>query len=177
MRRFGRGKMHGRFILDSSRERLPDGEERSYQPLLLASARQEELGLAASWDLLIPKGSWPERANDCNLSVHFYARDELALALESENQPTHELLRPLARLPLPEGAEELAKVLDSAHEDTLVLEPATPEVLLYLAAEPSSTASPDGRKRWLRAGVKPSVTSREDYRKAIEAELSRLSGL
>jgi hypothetical protein len=148
---------YGDFQLDSSWERLPDGTERSYQPWTLAQLKHN--GLEVHWDILIPKGSWPEKVNECILSAYIHTRSKLQEKLEKAGSEWWRRFRPLTILPLPETTTSLSDVIASVYAEAQQLEPVVREILLSRAAR----RDPEKEGSWSVPLVKPSQIPPDQY--------------
>jgi outer membrane lipoprotein-sorting protein len=159
---------YGGFQLDSSWERLPDGTERSYQPWTLAELIHN--GLQVKWEILIPKGAWPEKVNECKLSAYIHARAKLQEKLEKAGLEWYKRFRPLTMLPLPETTSSLSNIISIVYAEAQQLEPVASEMRLFREGRPD----PKKKGSTIVPLVKPSEIPPDQYESECRANLKRL---
>jgi len=154
----------GRFQMDSSWKRLPDGRERSYQPATLAGAGWSRGEVR--WEILMPRGAWPSNPKEVELSAYVYTESDLKAAREKEGLPVWQRLRPLAVLPMPGKSVALDEVLADAFGSAAQLEPAVGETRVLL--------DEIGDEKAVQV-VKPSRITFEEFRVKAQRRLERLA--
>lgn len=158
----------GDFTFLASREQPEDGEPRWYAPCTFAYLQHGDLYI--QWSILILKGSWPEKIEECDLDAYIHTRGLLEQSLAAEGEKTYKRVRSLSVLALPEGSTPLAEVISKVHTETLALGQTADEVRLCRASKPVP-GKEGSRSRLL---MKPSELSRPEFEADCFAEIECL---
>jgi len=163
-----RSSAAGDFEFTGSLKQPENGESRWYAPWTFASLQHGDLYI--EWSILIPKGSWPRKVEECELSGYVHTRGLLEQSLAAEGEKTYKRVTSLSVLTLPEGSTPLADVISKVHTETLALEQIADEIRLYRASKPV----PEKEGSRSSQLMKPSELSRPEFEADCLAEIERL---
>ena len=159
--RAGQGSTsHGDFSFGSAYQRLAGDGYRSYQPMSLA--RLYHNGMIIEWELLIPRGTWPQPIRELPLDVSVHTRNQLQKDIQARNDPSDK--RESLAVKVPDAKVPLAELAARIHEQTAAMEGAAFQVSLDLGFEP-----PNADGGMMMKSKAPHAISAEEYVKAVEA--------
>jgi hypothetical protein len=112
---------YGRFHVRTAWRTNTSGEEYFYQPIYLAEVYHTGLQIRSM--LLLPKGSWPEEVEKCELEVRIsIVGDALKKKRAAEGLPCDKKFNPITVLPLPKTKTNLEHIIVEAYTVTKKLE-------------------------------------------------------
>lgn len=159
---------YGDLNISTSWKRLPDGQDRHYQPCNLATLQHD--GLTVEWVILIPRGAWPSPMQTCELSAYFYARGELQKRREDAGLDWYESVNPVVSLPLPQEETPVDAIASQIYKDGSVLSLGVWSMRLLLSGKPDS----EDENTISHLAVRPEEIPAEQYRQEVHKEIERL---
>ncbi len=138
---------------------LPLWKAEQYYPMSLLQMYHD--GLLVRWNLMVPRTSLSEKADEFEVGVRIKYEGRLANKRERENMPTEVIFDPITVLPFEKQQLLLEKVIADTYSEYERFQPLEALDLL-----------------WLNLGrfTKPTVTDEEDYTEQIMHRVNKVRG-
>lgn len=146
-------------------------EQRWYQPCDLAQISHN--GIDVIWYILIPEGTWLEKAEQLELGAYVHTRGRLQKKLEEAGMKWFDQFNPLVTLPLPDKTSSLSETIKEVHTIIGELSPVAWQAVLWKPREPRpSPDGPNGEKLFTNSDqVNPQRITEEEYARQTQREL------